>query len=92
MSAGKIVLGMVAGLATGSILGILFAPDKGIRTRKRICREGEKITDDMTDKFQDFMDSVTEKFNTVKKDVTDFAEKVKTTENEVEKDVKTTKV
>jgi gas vesicle protein len=92
MSAGKVVIGLVAGLATGALLGILFAPDKGYKTRKRIYREGEKITEDVTEKFMDFMESVTDKFNDVKKDVTDFAEKVKATEKKVEKDLKADKV
>ncbi len=92
MDAGKVVIGLMAGLATGALLGVLFAPDKGYKTRKRIGRETEKITDDMTDKFQEFVDSITDKFDKVKKDVTDFAEKAKATEKEVEKDLKTSKI
>lgn len=92
MSTGKVIIGVVAGLATGALLGILFAPDKGVKTRKRILREGEMISDDMTDKFMDFVDSITDKFNDVKKDVTEFADKVKATEKKVEKDLKAEKV
>lgn len=92
MDAGKVVIGIMAGLATGALLGVLFAPDKGYKTRKRIGRDTEKITDEMTDKFQEFVDGITEKFVKVKKDVTDFAEKAKETEKQVEKDLKTSKV
>jgi len=92
MNAGNVVIGVVAGLATGALLGVLFAPDKGYKTRKRIGRETEKITDDMTDKFQEFVDSITDRFDKVKEDVTNFAEKAKSTEKQVEKDLKTSKV
>lgn len=92
MSTGKIVIGVVAGLATGALLGVLFAPEKGVRTRKRMLKEGERITDDMTEKIMDFLDTITDKFNDVKKDVTDFAEKAKATEKTVEKEVKADKV
>ena len=92
MDAGKVVIGLVAGLATGALLGVLFAPDKGYKTRKRIGHETEKITDDISDKFQEFVDSITDKFEKVKEDVSIFAEKAKATEKQVEKDLKTSKV
>jgi len=92
MSTEKVVLGVVAGLATGALLGVLFAPDKGVRTRKRMIREGEMITDDMTEKIMDILDTITDKFNDVKKDVTDFAEKARATGKTIEKEVKAEKV
>ena len=41
MNSGKVVLGVLAGLAAGAALGILFAPDKGTATRKKISKKGE---------------------------------------------------
>jgi gas vesicle protein len=44
MVQGKIILGVVAGLAAGSLIGILFAPDKGAATRKKIVdKSGEYV-------------------------------------------------
>lgn len=92
MDAGKVVIGVVAGIATGALLGVLFAPDKGYKTRKRIGRETEKVTDDLSDKFQEFVDSITDKFEKVKEDLSNFAERAKSAEKQVEKDLKTSKV
>lgn len=41
-------LGLLAGLATGAIIGILYAPDKGVKTRKLVTEK----TKDTVDKFK----------------------------------------
>ncbi|MCF8371566.1 MAG: YtxH domain-containing protein [Bacteroidales bacterium] len=77
MSNGKLVLGVLAGVAVGALAGILFAPDKGSKTRKKIVKKGEDFTDGMKEKFDEFIDNLSEKFEKVKEDVTEFAEKAK---------------
>jgi gas vesicle protein len=37
MKSNKIVLGVAAGLATGLLLGVLFAPHKGSTNQKKNC-------------------------------------------------------
>lgn len=91
MSTGKVVLGVIAGAATGALLGILFAPARGTVTRRTICRKGEKEVDALKDKFSDFVDSITERFEKVKDDVTDLVDEVKVKVEEVEKDQKAAK-
>ena len=60
-STGKVVLGVLAGAAAGAILGVLFAPDKGSETRKKIAQKGKDLKDGIQDKFSDFLDNVKEK-------------------------------
>jgi len=48
MSTEKVVLGVLAGAATGALLGVLFAPAKGTVTRRAIVRKGERQVDDET--------------------------------------------
>lgn len=69
MNSGKVVLGVLAGLAAGAILGILFAPDSGVNTRKKIARKGEEYIDDLKDKFNDFVDHVADKVEKAKEEV-----------------------
>jgi gas vesicle protein len=77
MESGKLLLGVLAGVATGAVLGILFAPAKGSDTRKKISKKGEDIIDGLKEKFNDFVDDISEKFEEAREDVSDFAEKVK---------------
>jgi gas vesicle protein len=51
MSRGSILLGVLAGLAAGAVIGILFAPDKGTATRKKIIQKGETYVDNLKEKI-----------------------------------------
>jgi gas vesicle protein len=68
MSSGKVLLGVLAGVAAGALLGILFAPEKGSTTRKKIVSKGEEYVDDLKEKFGEFVDKVAEKFETAKEE------------------------
>lgn len=51
MSTGRIILGTLAGLAAGAVIGILFAPDKGTSTRKKIVDRGEDYVENLKGKI-----------------------------------------
>jgi gas vesicle protein len=89
MSSGKLLLGVLAGLTAGALAGILFAPAKGSKTRRRIVKRGEDYAEDLKDKFNEFVEHITEKFEQVKKEVTDFAEEKMTKSEESDKNTKT---
>lgn len=75
MSTGKVLLGVLAGAAVGALAGILFAPSKGSRTRKRIVKKGEDYAEGLKDRFNEFVDDIADKYEQVKDDVTDLADK-----------------
>jgi gas vesicle protein len=52
-SGSKILLATVFGLAVGAGIGLLFAPAKGSKTRKRMKKMFMKAADIMQDEFQD---------------------------------------
>lgn len=55
---GKVACALLVGTAIGGVLGILFAPDKGSETRKKIVGKSEDLTDVIKVKFDDFLDSI----------------------------------
>jgi gas vesicle protein len=57
MSRGKIVLGALAGVAAGTLIGILFAPDKGSSTRKKIAHKGEEYVHNLKGKITGLMNN-----------------------------------
>jgi gas vesicle protein len=75
MSTSKALLGFVAGAAVGAALGILFAPDKGTETRRKISEQSNDLADNLKGKFTDLVDGVKEKFSSVKSETEDVAEK-----------------
>jgi gas vesicle protein len=88
MSTGKVVLGALAGLAIGAIAGILFAPQKGSKTRKKILKKGDDYVEELKSKFDKFYDAVTEKFESTKKDVEGLVDKGKAKYENAKNDVK----
>ncbi len=61
MNSGKLVVGVLAGVAVGAIVGVLFAPDKGSKTRKRIFRKGKDYAGGLQEKFDDLVDTISKK-------------------------------
>lgn len=81
MSSGKVLLGVLAGVAAGALIGILFAPDKGSETRKKIVEKGEDYVDGLKEKVNTLIDDLGKKVEGVKTKVDEMtASKAKTEE------------
>lgn len=51
-----LITGMIVGGAIGSVASLMFAPDKGAKTRKRMRKKGEKLFDEGKSKAENFLD------------------------------------
>ncbi|HJH59937.1 MAG TPA: YtxH domain-containing protein [Bacteroidetes bacterium] len=45
-------VGLITGMAAGVILGVLYAPDKGVETRRRLKSQARDLEDKILDKFE----------------------------------------
>lgn len=77
MNTGKLLIGTIAGLAIGAALGILFAPEKGSVTRKKISDKGGDYLDGLKTKYDDLKDTVKEQFQNAKEDMKKMVEETK---------------
>jgi gas vesicle protein len=55
---GKMIAGVATGLAVGTILGVILAPDKGSITIKKISDGSKKMAEDLLAKSKDKMEYV----------------------------------
>jgi gas vesicle protein len=58
MNNGKTMLAVLASLAAGAAIGVLFAPDKGSDKRKKISKKGEDLANAMSDKIDGKFDEL----------------------------------
>jgi gas vesicle protein len=86
---GKFLVGLLSGAAVGAVLGILYAPDKGDRTRRKIAKTSRDIRNGIKDKIQDFVDSAEEFVEDLRDEATDLLNKEVDVDIEVEQKNKT---
>jgi len=65
-NAGKIAIAVAAGAVIGGVLGVLFAPDKGTDTRKKIVDNGKKLADTVKEKVNGLRINMKDKADSLK--------------------------
>lgn len=76
MKASNVVLGVLGGLAAGAVLGVLFAPDKGVNTRKKIAKKSSDLKDNVKSSFNDFLTSVEDQYHSLTSKAEDVAQNI----------------
>ena len=62
-------MGLLTGVAIGATLGILFAPDKGTKTRSLIAKKSDDYAEELEQQLSKILESISSKIETVKEDM-----------------------
>ncbi|TFF35174.1 YtxH domain-containing protein [Mucilaginibacter psychrotolerans] len=80
----KVVVALLAGLAAGAALGILFAPERGTETRDKLSDSLKNLGDTIKETASNELDRILSLKDTV---VENIKSKVKSTEEEYQDDL-----
>jgi gas vesicle protein len=90
MNTEKVLLGALAGFATGALVGIFFAPQKGADLRRKISDSSRDYANDLKERFSNFIDSINDKFDTAKDQANNLVDQGKSTIDQANKELKGT--
>lgn len=82
------VLGTLAGIAIGTIVGMLIAPDKGSNTREKIAQKGKDTTDSLKEELNVLLQKASDKYDVLKSAGNEIAQTTKTEMKKVKQEVK----
>ena len=68
MKADKVILGVLGGVAVGALMGVLFAPEKGDKTRKKIMEKSNDYAEELKDKLDSLLGTVTSKYDKIRRE------------------------
>ncbi|MDK2772736.1 MAG: YtxH domain-containing protein [Flavobacterium sp.] len=77
MKNSNVLLGILGGVAVGAIAGILLAPDKGTKTRKKLKSKAADIKSNLQNDFDEFLEQMENKYQQVSDKATEVADVIK---------------
>ena len=86
MKADKIILGVLGGVAVGAALGVLFAPEKGDKTRRKIMDKSNDYADELKEKLDTLLGTITNKYEKIWKEGESLLADGKSKFNDVKQD------
>ncbi len=92
MSKINILISVVIGSFIGALFGVLYAPEKGEKTRKQISKKSDEYSDLVKAEFDDFVKTMRKKYESALDDtekiITKGKSKAEDLRNEVKKALK----
>jgi len=73
----KVLLATLTGIASGVLLGLLFAPEKGEETRKKISDKREEYLKELKEEIEELRESLNKRMEAGKEEVGELTQEVK---------------
>lgn len=77
MSAKRVLVATLIGIGTGAILGVLFAPDRGSATRKKLSKKSSRYMGALRDTAGEYVDTLEETFENARETAVGIADKAR---------------
>ncbi len=75
MKTSRIIMSTLLASAAGVGIGMLFAPQKGSKTRKQISEKNHEYSDYLSDTYHEFVDSVSQPLESIQNETEKLAKK-----------------
>jgi gas vesicle protein len=88
MSSSKLLLGILGGVAAGTLMGVLFAPAEGKKTRKKIMYKANNGADALKSKYDSALEAMSQKYEKIWQKEGDLISEGEAKLNSIKKELK----
>lgn len=79
----NVILASVISAISGAVIGILFAPDKGSKTREKISRESDEYLQSLKNEIEELRKSLNKKAKRTKDEIGEMTEDIQNTGEDI---------
>lgn len=79
----NVIIAALSGIATGTVIGLLLAPDKGTKTRKKLRKTGDAYINDIKNDIKKIQKYLEKRADTTKSELNELSQNAKNKGEEV---------